>query len=74
MGEIALKTVYRLNYNWSFSAGYHYMAIDNVALAPVNFNTVPPPGLGGVVARTPFIDNNQNVTYEGLSLGVEYIW
>jgi hypothetical protein len=74
MGEIAFKTVYRINYNWSFSAGYHIMQVDNVALAPVNFNTVPPPDFNGPVARTPFIDNNQNVTYEGYTLGLEYIW
>lgn len=74
MGEIAFKTVYRINYNWSFSAGYHIMQVDNVALAPVNFNTVPPPAFNGPVARTPFIDNNQNVTYEGYTLGLEYIW
>jgi hypothetical protein len=74
MGEIAFKTVYRINYNWSFSAGYHIMQVDNVALAPVNFNTAPPPDFNGPVARTPFIDNNQNVTYEGYTLGLEYIW
>ena len=74
MGEIALKTIYRVNYNWSFTAGYHVMLVDNVALAPVNFNSVAPPAFGGAVARTPFIDNNQNVTYEGITLGVEYIW
>lgn len=74
MGEISFKTVYRINYNWSFSAGYQIMQIDNLALAPVNFNTVPPPDFNGPVARTPFIDNNQNVTYQGYTLGVEYIW
>lgn len=74
MGEIAFKTVYRINYNWSFTAGYHIMQVDNVALAPVNFNTAPPPDFNGPVARTAFIDNNQNVTYEGYTLGLEYLW
>jgi hypothetical protein len=73
INEITFKTVYRLNYSWAFTAGYQILQIDNVALATANFNPVAPPGLTGI-DRTPFIDNRQNVTYQGLTLGAEYVW
>lgn len=78
LGEIALNSVYRLTYSWAFRASYNYLRVDNVALAPRNFNSAGlTPDVNGLVfgsARTPFIDVNGVAKYSGFSLGAEYLW
>ncbi|MCC6511587.1 MAG: hypothetical protein IT423_20985, partial [Pirellulaceae bacterium] len=76
--EIALHSVYRISYSWAFRASYNYLRVENVALAPRNFNTA---GLGsngaGVVFgqnRPTFIDVDGIAKYSGFSLGAEYLW
>ena len=78
LGQFALNGVYRLTQSWAFRAGYTCLRVDNVALAPRNFNTA---GLGsngaGVVFgpnRAPFIDVNGVAKYSGFTLGAEYLW
>lgn len=40
---------YRINYHWTFRAGYEFLFVDGVALATENFNATAPnahvPGL-----------------------------
>jgi hypothetical protein len=77
-GEFMVGGIYRLSYSWTFRASFNALRVDNVALAPRNFN---PAGLGangpGVVFgpnRAPFIDVNGVAKYSGFSLGAEYLW
>ncbi len=78
VGDFALNGVYRLSYSWSFRASYNYLRVDNVALAPRNFNTAglgnSPNGLVFGGNRAPFIDVNGVAKYSGFTLGAEYLW
>jgi hypothetical protein len=78
LGEFALHSVYRVTYSWAFRASYNYLRVDNVALAPRNFNTAGlTPDVNGLVfgaGRNPFIDVNGVAKYSGFSLGAEYLW
>ncbi len=78
LSELILSAVYRVSYSWSFRASYNNLRVDNVALAPRNFNTA---GLGsngaGVVFggnRPTFIDVDGIAKYSGFTLGAEYLW
>jgi len=77
--DFSASTVYRLTYSWSFRTSYNYLRVDNVALAPRNFNTsgLTQNGSGDVVfgqGRNAFIDVNGVARYSGFSLGAEYLW
>jgi hypothetical protein len=76
--QIQLMSVYRLSYSWSFRAAYHWMRVDNVALAPNNFSVAGlvdnGSGLEFGPSRRAFIDNRSDVTYNGFTLGAEYLW
>lgn len=76
VGEANLMAIYRINYNWTFRAGYNLMFVDGLALAIENFNTSPPalsnPTL--VPDRVPFFNDNGNIFYHGWSAGVEWLW
>lgn len=78
IGEFALHGVYRITYSWAFRASYNYLRVDNVALAPRNFNTAGlTPDINGLVfgtGRNPFIDVDGVAKYSGFSLGAEYLW
>ena len=78
VGEFALHGVYRLSYSWAFRGSYNYLRVDNVALAPRNFNTAGlTPDVNGLVfggARNAFIDVDGVAKYSGFSLGAEYLW
>jgi hypothetical protein len=71
-----LLVTYRVNQQWTLRGGYHFLYVDGVALAPENFNTVPPatffppPG----VNREPFINTGGNVFYHGFFAGAEFMW
>lgn len=78
LGEFMVGGIYRLSYSWTFRASYNALRVDNVALAPRNFNTA---GLGsngaGMVFgpnRAGFIDVDGVAKYSGFSLGAEYLW
>lgn len=78
LGEFMLGGLYRVTYSWTFRLTYNCMRVDNVALAPRNFNTsglgANPAGVGFGPNRSPFIDVNGVAKYSGFSLGAEYLW
>lgn len=73
--DLALNTIYRVSYSWSFRASYNYMRVANVALAPRNFNTTNI-GAAGLAfgGRIPTIDVDGVAKYSGFTLGAEYMW
>ena len=81
--DIALITdanlyfMWRLGPHWSVRAGYNFMFMDGVALAPENFNSAPPSILTGGAStqtRVPTLNDNGNVFYHGGFGGIEYMW
>ncbi len=80
LGELVASAVYRLSYSWSVKASYNLLYVDNVALAPENFNTrdlnnALGSGTGAfTMNRHPFIDTDGEVLYQGWSIGGEYLW
>ncbi len=79
LGELVASAVYRLNYSWSVKASYNLLYVDNVALAPENFNTRDMSNALGsnrafTMNRQPFIDTDGEVLYQGWSIGGEYLW
>jgi hypothetical protein len=71
VGEANILATYRLNDQWTLRGGYNFVFVDGVALAPENFNPVPP---FGPLTRTPFINDNGNVFYHGWNAGLEFMW
>ncbi len=78
LGELVASAVYRLSYSWSLKASYNLLYVDNVALAPENYNTRDlSNAIGGgafTMNRQPFIDVDGEVVYQGWSIGGEYMW
>jgi hypothetical protein len=76
LGEANIMGTYRLNQQWTLRGGYQFLFVDGVALAPENFNPVPPavfnppPG----VNRVASINDNGNVFYHGWFAGAEFMW
>lgn len=71
IGQANLLMTYRFNYQWSGRAGYQFLYVDGVALAPENFNSIPPQINAPRVTRT---NDNGNVFYHGFNIGLEYMW
>ena len=79
LSELVTSVVYRLSYSWSVKASYNLLYVDNVALAPENYNTRDLSNAVGsnqafTVNRHPFIDVDGEVLYQGWSIGGEYLW
>jgi len=78
LGELVASTVYRLTYSASIKASYNLLYVDNVALAPENFNVRDISNalnLGALNAnRFPNLDNDGEVVYQGWSIGAELMW
>lgn len=78
LGELVASAVYRLNYSMSVRASYNLLYIDNVALAPENFNVRDISNALGSGAftpnRFPNLDNDGEVVYQGWSIGGEFMW
>ncbi len=78
LNDFSVSTVYRLTYSWALNAGYNILYVDNVAIAPENFNTRDVSNLVGsgsfTSARQGFIDTDGEVYYQGVSFGAEYMW
>lgn len=76
--EYSASAVYRLTYSWSVRAAYNLMYVDQVALAPENFNSrdmanaISNSVFG--INRFPFINNDAHAFYSGYSIGAEYLW
>jgi hypothetical protein len=71
IGQANLLVTYRINYQWSARAGYQFLYVDGVALAPENFNSIPPQVNA---PRQTFTNDNGNVFYHGWNVGLEYMW
>ncbi|WP_202921482.1 BBP7 family outer membrane beta-barrel protein [Anatilimnocola aggregata] len=75
IGDLAAYATYRINYNWTFKAGYQALYVEGVALASENFNPVPPNVfVGGSQTRVPTAFRNGNVFYHGYTASFEYLW
>jgi hypothetical protein len=71
IAEASFTMTYRINYQWTARAGYQFLYLDQIALAPENFNTTPP--FAGTT-RVPFIDEDGDVFYHGYFAGLEFMW
>ena len=81
LAEAVASVVYRLTYSWSFKASYNVLYIDNLALAPENFNSRDMTSLLGAGAtgsfglgRSPFINVDSEALYQGFSVGGEFLY
>lgn len=78
LAELTASAVYRLTYSWSVRASYNLLYVDNVALAPENVNTRDFSNAVGGGVFTPnrfaFIDTDGEVTYQGWSIGGEFLY
>lgn len=77
--EASAQAVYRLNYSWSLRAAYNVLYVENVALAPENYNTRDMTNAFGssntfTLARFPFLNVDGDVLYQGFSVGTEWMW
>jgi hypothetical protein len=77
VGEGRFELVYRTTPNWSVRAGYTFLVLDGVVLAPENFNSTPPPIFSGGVgagARQVMKNDNGDLFYHGAHFGFEWMW
>jgi hypothetical protein len=74
IGQINLLATYRINYQWTARAGYQFLYVDGVALAPENFNPALPLQNNPFNPRVAVTNDNGNVFYHGWNLGIEYMW
>jgi len=76
VAEANVMAVWRINDRLAIRGGAHILFVAGVALGPENFNTPAPNVFGGADpdARVPFINTNGNVTYYGLTGGIEWTW
>ena len=78
VSEFTASAVYRLSYSWSVRASYNQLYVDNVALAPENFNTRDlSSALGGGafgVDRFAFLNTDGEALYQGWSIGGEFLY
>jgi hypothetical protein len=75
IGDVAAYATYRINYNWTFKAGYQALYVEGVSLAGENFNRQPPAIFtGGVPTRVATARENGNVFYHGFTATMEYLW
>jgi hypothetical protein len=75
IGDVAAYATYRINYNWTFKAGYQALYVEGVSLAGENFNPQPPAIFtGGVPTRVATARENGNVFYHGFTATMEYLW
>ena len=79
VGEITASAVYRVSYAFAIRGSYNFLYVDNVALAPENFNTRDfTNALGSnrtfTLNRFPFLNADGEVGYQGYSVGLEWTW
>ncbi|MBX3420291.1 MAG: hypothetical protein KF752_01915 [Pirellulaceae bacterium] len=76
--EYSAQAVYRLTYAWTIRGAYNLVYVDEVALAPENFNARDMSNaLNNSVFginRFPFIDADGHAFYKGYSVGAEFLW
>jgi hypothetical protein len=64
--DFSLAASYHIRPNISLRAGYDFLFVNQIALAPEQLTFNPGP--------TPTIVNGGQLLYNGLSLGVEFVW
>jgi hypothetical protein len=76
LGDLAAYVTYRINYHWTFKAGFQALYLDGAALASENFNPAPPNIFfpGPVPARQPVRSENGDVFWHGYTMSMEYLW
>jgi hypothetical protein len=76
LGDLAAYMTYRINYNWTFKAGYQVLYLDGASLASENFNPQPPAFFspGPVPTRLATARENGDVLWHGFTLSAEYLW
>lgn len=76
--EYSAQAVYRLTYSWSVRGAYNLLYVDQVALAPENFNardmTNALPNSVFGPNRHAFINADGHALYHGFSVGAEFLW
>ena len=72
VGEMNFMLMYRLFHQTSFRAGYQLMWIEDVGLAPDNFNTASP--LPALPSRPLFLLTDESVFMQGVHVGLECQW
>jgi hypothetical protein len=74
IGQANLLATYRINYQWSLRGGYQFLYVDGVALAPENFNPLPPNVNNPFNPRKLIVNTHGSVFYHGWNVGLEYMW
>lgn len=76
IGELNAMAIYRINYHWTFRAGYDVLFMDGLALAIENFNPGQPFVTNPVLApsRVPSYNDNGQLLLHGWNVGFEYLW
>lgn len=78
LSEFTASAVYRLSYSWSVRTSYNLLYVDNVALAPENFNSRDfTSAFGGGnfgPNRFAFLNTDGEALYQGWSIGGEYLY
>ncbi len=76
IGELNAMAIYRINYHWTFRAGYDVLFMDGLALAIENFNPGQPFVTNPVLApsRVPSYNDNGQLLLHGWNVGLEYLW
>lgn len=76
LGDLAAYATYRVNYHWTFKAGYQLLYLDGASLAAENFNPQPPAVFnpGPVAVRQRVAHENGDVLWHGWTASLEYLW
>lgn len=71
VGEAGFYALWRLNQHFTLKGGYQVLLLDGVALAPAQVNFETP--LAGNT-RPVFLNDEQDLFYDGFTAGLEYLW
>jgi len=72
--QLSTQAVYRLTYAWTIRGSHQLIYVDNVALAPENFNDSPPALFLPSSTRNVRINTDGEIMYTGFTAGAEYSW
>lgn len=76
LAEANFMMLWRVTQSWTFRGGYSFLYVDQVALAPENFNSTPPflvPAFTNP-PRTPTLTTDGDLFLHGFTAGFEYMW
>ncbi len=74
--EFDATAIYRFSYSWSFRSSYYLININDVALGmnALETSSLTALGGGGVAATLAPINSSSDITLQGMSFGLEYLW